>query len=132
MATEEEVVVEEPHERADRTRGIVVFCPSQQQRTATLEVAQVHVIAQARANRATAPVDGEHDLRLRYVLERFDRSDQVELSGGERQLLGTADKELQVGALTGSPVAFELRIGEVDADYPRLFVLCCPLRLHVF
>ena len=54
-----------------RARGVVVLGLAQQQRAAALDVAQVDVVAERRAEHRAAAVDGEHDLGLRVIPGRI-------------------------------------------------------------
>ncbi len=64
---EAEAVVEEPDERPDGAGGVVVLGLAEQERRAPLDVAQVHVVAEARAPDPPAAVDRQHHLRLGVV-----------------------------------------------------------------
>ncbi len=62
-----EVGIEQANERANGARGVVVLGFAQQQGAAAFEIAQVHVVAQARANHFTRWVDAQHHLGLGVV-----------------------------------------------------------------
>ena len=89
--------VEEANQRPDRARRVVVLGLAEQQRAATLEVAQVDVVAQRRAERAAAAVDREHDLGLGVVpgRARVDAHVGAQPHGRHRRRLG---EDLGVGS----------------------------------
>ena len=64
---ERKAVVEKPDHRADGAGRVVVLGLAEQQRRASFDVAQVHIIAERRAHDAAFRVDREHDLGLRVV-----------------------------------------------------------------
>ena len=67
---EAEAVVEQPQERPDRARGVVVLGLAEQQRRAPLDVAQVHVVAERRADDPPDGAERQHDLGLGVVPAR--------------------------------------------------------------
>jgi len=64
---ERKLAVEQPYERADGTRGIVVFGLAQQQGAAAFDVAQVDVVAQGDPAYLPARIHGQHQLGLGVV-----------------------------------------------------------------
>ena len=67
-----EMRVEQADERPDRARGVVVLRLAEQERAPALEVAQVHVVAERRADDPVRGVDDEDDLRLGVVPSTSD------------------------------------------------------------
>ena len=67
---EGEALVEQPEERPDRARGVVVLGAAEQQRAAALHVAQVHVVAEGDADDRAVAVDRQHQLRLGVAPDR--------------------------------------------------------------
>ena len=62
-----EVAIEQADERPDRAGGVVVLGLAEQERAAALEVAEVDVVAECRADRLAAAVHRQHDFRLGIV-----------------------------------------------------------------
>src|SRR4030095_6645917 len=62
-----EKIVEKTHERSDRARCVVVLRLAEQERAAPLEIAQIDIVAERRADSFASAVDGEHDLGLGIV-----------------------------------------------------------------
>ena len=67
---ERERVVQYADERSDGARGVVVLGAAEQERAAPLDVAQVHVVAEADADDRPRAVDHEHELGLGIVPDR--------------------------------------------------------------
>ena len=63
---------------------------------------------------------GERVLGVGHVLEHLDRAGQVELVGGERQVLGLHHAVLEVGRLALGPAGLDRLLLEVDADHARV------------
>ena len=68
---EREARVEEAHERPERGAGVLVLGLAEQQRAAALEIAQVDVVAERRADDAPVRGDDQHRLRLGVVPMRM-------------------------------------------------------------
>src|SRR3546814_6724159 len=77
---EGETVVEQADEGADRAGGVIVLRLRQQQRRAPLEIAQIDVVAEGRADDFAPRIDDQHHLRLGIVPGRIrppaDRRDR--------------------------------------------------------
>ena len=88
--------VEQADERADRGRGVVVLGLAEQQRAAPLDVAQVDVVAEARADDAAVGCDDEHDLGLGVVPRRRREHADVD-AGADRREHRRLGEDLGVG-----------------------------------
>jgi hypothetical protein len=67
---EREPVVEQPEERPDRARGVVVLRPPEEQRAPPLDVPEVHVVAERDGGDRAGLADGEHQLGLGVAPDR--------------------------------------------------------------
>ncbi len=135
---EAEAVIEQPQERPDGTGRIVVLGLGQQQRRAALEIPEIDVVAQGRADNAAAAGHHQHDLRLGIVPARFRMQAGIHPGAhrGQHRRLGEhlrvrTDADFQVLAprLLRDQHLLEphrvrrarLQLGEVVADQPHHF-----------
>ena len=89
-----EVLVKEPDKRADRTGRVVVFRLTQQQRAAALEVAQVDVVSECRADDSSRVADGQNNFWFRIVPLRL-----------------RVDADIRTGAHCGHRLTFRKNLG---------------------
>ena len=92
-----EVRVEQADERADRARRVVVLGLAEQQRAAALEVAQVDVVAERRADGLAVAADDQHDLGLRIVPLRLRMDADLGARADRRHRLRLGE-DLGIGA----------------------------------
>ena len=133
---EREAFIEEPHERPDGAGRVVVLGLRQQQRRASLEVAQIDIIAERCADDTAVARHHQHHLGLRIIPGRFRMQARIHAGAHRRQdrRLGKdfgvrpdADFEiLAPGILRNQHVLHMLRFGrarlqlrQVGADDPR-------------
>ena len=83
-----EAAIEQPHERTDGAGRIVVLGLAEQQRAASFEVAQVHVIAQRRAAYFAAAIHHQHDLGFGVVPRRIRAHADLRSPADARQWRG--------------------------------------------
>ena len=70
QVVERESRVEQAQQRTDGAAGVLVLGLAQQQRGASLDIAQVDIVAQRRGDDASGRTDRQHDLGLRIVPAR--------------------------------------------------------------
>src|SRR5690606_40981002 len=89
---ETEAVVEQADERADGARGVVVLGAGQQQGAASLDVAEVDVVAERRAAHPTARVHDEDGLGLGVVPHRGAEHSDVRAGADRGQHGGPGER----------------------------------------
>ena len=80
-----EARIEQPDERSDRARCVVVLRLAEQERAAAFEVAQVDVVADRRADGDAARIHREHDLGFRIVPLGFAMNADVRAGADRRE-----------------------------------------------